>query len=125
MARRRPNVLITGTPGTGKTTLCEAVAGATGLEHVNVGDVVKREGCHEGVDEEFDSLILDEEKLLAVLEPRLEEGNVLLDFHTCDIFEADQLDLVLVLTSETEQLFDRLKARYQSTPPRLQESARA
>jgi len=38
---RRPNVLITGTPGTGKTTMCEQLAGATGLTHVEVGKLVR------------------------------------------------------------------------------------
>mmetsp|Transcript_22224 Transcript_22224/g.68446 ORF Transcript_22224/g.68446 Transcript_22224/m.68446 type:complete len:168 (-) Transcript_22224:441-944(-) len=111
MSRARPNILITGTPGSGKTTLCEVLAAATGMEHVNVGDVVRTEACHEGKDEEFDSYILDEDKLLGVLEPRLEQGNVMLDFHSCDVFPAELLDLVLVLRVSTENLFDRLTAR--------------
>mmetsp|Transcript_22223 Transcript_22223/g.68442 ORF Transcript_22223/g.68442 Transcript_22223/m.68442 type:complete len:159 (-) Transcript_22223:1888-2364(-) len=96
MSRARPNILITGTPGSGKTTLCEVLAAATGMEHVNVGDVVRTEACHE---------------LLGVLEPRLEQGNVMLDFHSCDVFPAELLDLVLVLRVSTENLFDRLTAR--------------
>ena len=66
MARRAPNVLVTGTPGTGKTTLCEQVAGATGLKHVNVGDLVKTQQLDTGWDEEFECLVMDEDKARAV-----------------------------------------------------------
>mmetsp|Transcript_22218 Transcript_22218/g.68423 ORF Transcript_22218/g.68423 Transcript_22218/m.68423 type:complete len:98 (-) Transcript_22218:1888-2181(-) len=35
----------------------------------------------------------------------------MLDFHSCDVFPAELLDLVLVLRVSTENLFDRLTAR--------------
>lgn len=111
MQRRRPNILITGTPGSGKTTLSGRLSEALGMEHVNVGDVVRMEECHEGKDSDFDAFILDEDKLMDVLEPRLEQGNMLLDFHTCDIFPEELVDLVLVLQVNTEQLYDRLQGR--------------
>ena len=68
-AARRPNILLTGTPGTGKTTTAEAAAQKIGFKCVNVGDVVKEHKCYEGKDDEFDSYILDEDKLCDVLEP--------------------------------------------------------
>jgi broad-specificity NMP kinase len=61
--KRDANILITGTPGTGKTTLSELVASNTQLRHVNVTDLVKEKSLHEGKDEEFDSYILDEDKV--------------------------------------------------------------
>lgn len=62
--RDLPNILITGTPGTGKTTTSEMAAEATGLTHINVGDLVKAKSLHEGLDTEYDSYILDEDKVL-------------------------------------------------------------
>lgn len=62
-SRSKPNILITGTPGTGKTTTSELVALATGLEHVNVGSMVKEHGLHEGFDDQYESYILDEDKV--------------------------------------------------------------
>lgn len=61
--RRLPNVLVTGTPGTGKSTTCEQIAEATGLCYVNVGDLVKSQDLHCGWDDEFSCHIIDEDKV--------------------------------------------------------------
>jgi adenylate kinase len=61
--RQSPNILVTGTPGTGKTTTCELIASATGLRHLNVGEMVKAQELHSGWDEEFQCYIIDEDKV--------------------------------------------------------------
>ena len=66
MERNLPNILVTGTPGTGKTTTSEMIANATGLEQINVGDLVKSKQLHEGYLAEFDTHILDEDKVYIV-----------------------------------------------------------
>jgi adenylate kinase len=63
MARTNPNIVITGTPGVGKTTHAEQLARATGLKHLSVNQIVKDEGFAEGKDEETGSLIVDEDKV--------------------------------------------------------------
>lgn len=40
-ARTRPNILVTGTPGVGKSTTAAALAEAAGMEYLNVGELVK------------------------------------------------------------------------------------
>jgi len=40
MKRTRPNILITGTPGTGKTTFGKLLSSYTGLNYLNVGEKV-------------------------------------------------------------------------------------
>ena len=67
MARKNPNIIITGTPGTGKTTHAEQLAQATGFKHVSVNQIVKDEGFHEGRDEETGSWIVDEDKVWSCL----------------------------------------------------------
>ncbi|KAJ9443617.1 Adenylate kinase isoenzyme 6-like protein [Diplonema papillatum] len=59
-----PNILITGTPGVGKSSLAKAISEATPLTHIAVGKIVKVEGLVEGKDEKFDTLIPDEDRLL-------------------------------------------------------------
>lgn len=63
MGRTNPNIVITGTPGVGKTTHAEQLAQATGLKHLSVNQIVKDEGFHEGKDEETGSWIVDEDKV--------------------------------------------------------------
>ena len=67
MSRTEPNIIITGTPGVGKTSLAELVAQQTGLQHVRVNDVVKERGCHEGWDAELESWVVDEDKVRFLL----------------------------------------------------------
>ncbi|KAJ1675492.1 factor activating pos9, partial [Spiromyces aspiralis] len=109
--RKYPNVLITGTPGTGKTTTAELVEAATGLKQIIVGDMVKEHGLHDGYNEEFDTYMLNEDKLLDEMEPMMAEGGKVVDFHTCEIFPERWFDLVVVLRSETHNIYDRLRNR--------------
>ena len=63
--RQLPTILITGTPGTGKTTHAQLIAeqSPVPLKHINIGDLVKEKGLHEGFDEEWQSYIVDEDKV--------------------------------------------------------------
>jgi len=86
------------------------------MRHICVGDIVKQHQCHEGMDNEFDSLILDEDKLLDEMEPLIEKAaeegvGLVIDFHSCDFFPERWFDLILVLRANTDVLFDRLGER--------------
>jgi adenylate kinase len=72
--------------------------------------------CYEGRDEDLDTNVLDEDKLLdameIILDKAAEEGEgIVADFHMCEIFPERWFDLVLVLRVSTEVLFDRLTKR--------------
>ena len=64
-SRQSPVIIITGTPGTGKTTHAELLAQESPLplKHVNVGDMVKEKGLYEEFDEEWQSYNVDEDKV--------------------------------------------------------------
>ncbi|CAG8472623.1 9917_t:CDS:2 [Diversispora eburnea] len=109
--RINPNILITGTPGTGKTTLCELVAETTGLIHIDVGKLVKEKGLHQGFDQEYQSYIIDDDKIIDELEDKLLKGGNIVDFHSCEIFPERWFDLVLVLRTNNTILYDRLETR--------------
>ncbi len=63
MGRGQPNIIVTGTPGVGKTSHCELLAQNSGLQHLSINQVVKERNCHDGWDEEFKSWIVDEDKV--------------------------------------------------------------
>ncbi|KAI0053162.1 P-loop containing nucleoside triphosphate hydrolase protein [Auriscalpium vulgare] len=112
-SRTSPNIVITGTPGTGKSTHAQLLANESPipLRHINVGDLVKEKGLHDGFDEEWQSYSVDEDKLLDELEPLTAEGGIILDWHTCDAFPERWVDLVVVLRCDHTKLWDRLEKR--------------
>ena len=112
---------MTGTPGVGKTTtitsLLSLASSSYPLKHTSINDIVKSKDCHEGYDDEMQSYIVDEDKLLDELEKELDvdgedEGGFILDWHACDLFPERWIDLVVVLRCEDTRVFhDRLRAR--------------
>ena len=114
MAEKLPNVLVCGTPGTGKTTLCRAVAEALPrMNHVDMSDLVKSDAkLHEGFDEATGAFVINDDAVVDALEPLMERGGVLLDAHSLiDYFPERWFDLVLVLQTDNTVLYDRLTRR--------------
>jgi hypothetical protein len=64
--RTSPNVIVTGTPGVGKTVHCEQLAQDTGLRHLSINKVAKDRDCFESYDDELASWIIDEDKVRAL-----------------------------------------------------------
>ncbi|KAF8452282.1 P-loop containing nucleoside triphosphate hydrolase protein [Boletus edulis BED1] len=113
MPRRSPVIVITGTPGTGKSTHAQLLVqeSPVPLQHINVGELVKTQGLHEGFDEEWQSFTVDEDKLLDQLESPVSAGGVILDWHTSDVYPERWADLVVVLRCHHTTLWDRLEKR--------------
>uniref|UniRef100_A0A0C9QN43 Adenylate kinase isoenzyme 6 homolog n=1 Tax=Wollemia nobilis TaxID=56998 RepID=A0A0C9QN43_9CONI len=111
--RQRPNILVTGTPGTGKTTTCSLLADdpTLNLRHINVGDLVKEKNLHDGWDEEYECFILNEDLVIDELETLMEEGGNVVDHHNCDFFPQRWFDCVVVLQTNNSILHDRLANR--------------
>lgn len=114
--RKRPNILVTGTPGCGKTATASLIAETLGFKHVNVGDLIKQHKCYEGRDDALDTYILDEDKLLDLMENLFQEcaddnTGIVADYHSCELFPERWFDLVLVLRAKTDVLYDRLTER--------------
>jgi adenylate kinase family enzyme len=111
--RTAPNVIVTGTPGVGKTVHCEQLAQDLGLKHLSVNQVAKDRDCYEEYDEERKSWVVDDDKLLDAIEDEVLQGGYLIDWHACDMFPKSWIDLVVVLRCpQTSVLYDRLSSRY-------------
>ncbi|XP_047318596.1 adenylate kinase isoenzyme 6 homolog [Impatiens glandulifera] len=109
--RSKPNILVTGTPGTGKTTTSSALADATQLRHICIGDLVKEKNLHDGWDDELDCYIINEDLVCDELENMMEVGGNIVDYHGCDFFPERWFDIVVVLQTENSVLYDRLTKR--------------
>lgn len=55
--------IVTGTPGTGKSTLGQELSDKTGLKYINVGDVAKEGEFYDGFDEEYQCPVLNEDQV--------------------------------------------------------------
>ncbi|KAK6461974.1 AAA domain-containing protein [Scheffersomyces coipomensis] len=121
MSRRYiPNIIITGTPGCGKTSHAESLLAQLNEEitnkkskfqHLSISDIAKERDCIDSYDEVLDTSVVDEDKLLDSLEVDLEKGGIIVDWHCCEIFPERLIDLVVVLRTDNRLLFDRLKKR--------------
>ena len=110
--RKLPNILITGTPGTGKSTTAQMLAAqAPSMRHIELGALVKDKQMHQGWDEEYETYILDEERILDELEEMQEPGGLIVDFHGAELFPERWFDLVLVLRTDNTVLYPRLQGR--------------
>ena len=110
--RQKPNILITGTPGTGKTTMVQALTSQLpSLRAVDIGKLVEDKQLHTGWDEEYQSYVLDEDRLLDELEDEMQPGGVIVEYHGADLFPERWYDLVLVLRADTSVLYTRLESR--------------
>jgi adenylate kinase len=111
---RKFNVLVTGTPGTGKSSLCAMLQEELGLKHLEIGKIVKEHSFYSEFDANYDSYVVeddDEDRLLDYLEPLLVEGGCVVDYHSSELFPKRWFHAVIVLRADTDKVFDRLTAR--------------
>lgn len=118
--RELPNIIITGTPGVGKTTTCAELVSQTSstsfpLTHLSINTVVRDKNCYDGYDDELKTSIVDEDKLLDEVETILTaspNGGHIIDYHACDFFPPSWIDLVVVLRCEdTKVFYERMEER--------------
>ncbi len=113
--RESPNILVTGTPGTGKSLLCsrllERQDESFKLRWINVGEFARERGHLGQWDPDFECHELEEDSLLDDLEEPAAAGGLVVDHHVTDFFPERFFDAVFVLRAESERLYDRLKER--------------
>uniref|UniRef100_A0A1A9WNV3 Adenylate kinase isoenzyme 6 homolog n=1 Tax=Glossina brevipalpis TaxID=37001 RepID=A0A1A9WNV3_9MUSC len=106
-----PNILITGTPGTGKSYLCQRLAEQLKLCWRDCSKLAKEHKFIENTNDEYNCPILDEDKLMDYLEPLMKQGGNIVEYHSCDFFPERWFQAVFVTTCSNTILYDRLKER--------------
>lgn len=102
-------IVLTGTPGTGKTTVSTVVADRLGVEVHHLNDLIREEELHDGEDEQRGSLVAD----LDAIQTYLGDWSGLLDSHLAHLFEADA---AIVLRCHPDELEGRLGERDDPEP---------
>jgi adenylate kinase len=109
---------ITGTPGTGKTSVCKAL----GLEYLDLNRIVEEKGFYTGVDHKRGSLIADLDRLTEYVWHKRESNEVfVIEGHLAHLLEPE---IAIVLRANPSVLAERLKQKG-FPPQKIQENVEA
>jgi adenylate kinase len=100
-------ILVTGTPGVGKTAVSRLLASKLSAEHVDLGELVKKENLVVGVDEARETLVVDTPKVSKRVRNIIKESerDVIIDGHyAVDVVPAKHVHLVFVLRRDPDEL---------------------
>ncbi len=118
------NIAITGTPGTGKSTVAPLVADQLRYDLIDLNEFVEEPDLSEGNDEERNSAMVDPDALNAALDDALAPGtDYVLESHMAH--HMDDLDLVIVLRASPEELTERLEQKKAWDEDKIEENVMA
>jgi adenylate kinase len=114
-----PNIVITGTPGVGKTSLAMLLVDRLNEElkcnkkytYLNLGDLINKNKLYDQWNKEYEVSEFDEDKVLEELDPVLKEGGNVIDFHSVYFLPEESVGIVVLVRCDNTILYDRLKAR--------------
>ncbi|MGM5482757.1 MAG: AAA family ATPase [Nanobdellota archaeon] len=105
-------IIVSGAPGTGKTTLSKKIAEKLSFEYIDVNELISQNNMSAGFDADRKCLIVEENKLEAFLIDRLKKSSkAVVDSHMSHIISPDLADLCIITHTSIEILRKRLENR--------------
>ncbi|MDK2849461.1 MAG: adenylate kinase [Candidatus Woesearchaeota archaeon] len=106
-------LIITGTPGTGKSTLAEYLSKKLKLPLYNLTELIKQNTqLEKEYNPELETLEIDEAELKKFLNEFFrDKTSFILEGHLSHLISTNLVDLCIVLRTENKVLFKRLKSR--------------
>jgi len=105
-------IIVSGSVGTGKTTLSRKLSKVLGYEYLNVSKLIKEYELSEGYDSENKCDIVDVKKLNKVLIEIIKKSkNLIIDSHLSHYLPKKYVNLCIVTTCDLKVLKTRLKKR--------------
>ena len=106
-------IIVTGTPGTGKTTLAKALAKRLGFIYVDVNKVIEKCRLSEGYDQRRRCKIVDTENLSKALIKSINRASksLVIDSHLSHYLPPEFVGLCIVTRCRLGELKKRLEAK--------------
>jgi len=105
-------IIVTGTPGTGKTTVAKQLAKEKHYQYLDLNEFSRIAGAIEGKDEERDTMIVDEEKVVKALVNAIKKDpKVVIDGHFSHEIPAKYVEKCIVTKTKLDELKKRLEKR--------------
>ena len=110
-------ILISGTPGTGKTSVSEAIAKKINAKVINLSLFAQKEGLVSDYDKKRDTWVIKEGKLrnetLKLIKNSNKEGIevLIIESHFVDIIPEKPIDFIIILRCQPDILSQRLRNR--------------
>ncbi len=114
MKKIRKVILVTGTPGVGKTTVSQILASKLDAFYIGITELVKKEKLITSIDDVRRTLIADTEKISKRLQEILKnsEGNIIIEGHyAVDVVSKKDVNTVFVLRRDPAELKGVLERR--------------
>ncbi|MHA1916893.1 MAG: adenylate kinase family protein [Candidatus Ranarchaeia archaeon] len=110
------NIIITGTPGVGKTEIAKSLGEKLGIKIIHLGEVVRKPKLRNILVEDFDKkrdtqIINIEEMKKWILKTIYEEGKLIFESHFSDIVPSDYVSHCIILRSHPIVIGKRLQNR--------------
>ncbi len=108
-------ICVTGTPGSGKSTLTRRLALALHCEYIDLNEALKKAGLAESFDAERKCWVINIDKMEEVVDRLLSKYEdaeyIIIDSHLSHDLPSTLVDLVIITICETEILAMRLRER--------------
>ncbi len=114
MKNFRKTILVTGTPGVGKTTVSQKLTSKLDATYISITDFVKKKKLLTGIDENRQTLIADTEKVAKRLQEILDksEGSIIIEGHyVVHVVPKKEVNRVFVLRRDPIELKSVLEKR--------------
>ena len=106
-------IIVTGTPGTGKTTVAKLISTRLGYTYIDVNEVIKQHNICDEYDNQRMCTIVDADKLKSILEKLIKDNkeNLVIDSHMSQVISPKLVKFCIVTRCELKVLKKRLEER--------------